>query len=123
MPHAGQVGGPAVVREAVEVLGATRVAHGVGAERDADVLSLLAGRGVCLCVCPSSNRRIGLRPDFRKFADRGIALTVNTDDPAMVPTTLQQELSLAQTAYGLDAEALSAAAWDHRFGAGLKRFV
>ena len=118
MPHAGQVGGPEVVREAVEVLGATRVAHGVGAERDRDVLRLLADRGICLCVCPSSNRRIGLQPDFRKFADLGISLTVNTDDPAMVPTTLENELSLAESAYGLDTDALLAAAWDHRFGRG-----
>jgi adenosine deaminase len=115
MPHAGQVGGPEVVREAVEVLGAARVAHGVGAERDADLLGLLADRGVCLCVCPSSNRRIGLEPDFRRFADLGIALTVNTDDPAMVPTSLEQELSLAESTYGLDTEALLSTAWAHRF--------
>jgi adenosine deaminase len=116
MPHAGQLGGPDVVREAVEVLGATRVAHGIGAERDADTLRALADRGVCLCVCPSSNARIGLKPDYRKFADLGIPLTVNTDDPAMVPTTLQRELSVAETALGLDREALVAASWHHRFG-------
>jgi adenosine deaminase len=118
MPHAGQVGGPDVVREAVETLGATRVAHGVGAVRDDDVLRLLADRSICLCVCPSSNRRIGLEPDFRAIADAGIPLTVNTDDPAMVPTTLEDELTLAETAYGLDTDALVAAAWGHRFGGG-----
>jgi adenosine deaminase len=123
MPHAGQVGGPEVVREAVVMLGATRVAHGIGAADDAELLRLLADRGVCLCVCPSSNRRIGLNPDFRKFAELGIPLTVNTDDPAMVPTTLEQELSVAETAYSLDREALLAAAWEHRFGAGLKGVV
>ena len=116
MPHAGQIGGPDVVREAVEVLGATRVAHGVGAEPDAGVMRLLADRGVCLCVCPSSNARIGLKPDFRKFADLGIPLAVNTDDPAMVPTTLQRELTVAETAHGLSREAVIAASWHHRFG-------
>jgi adenosine deaminase len=116
MPHAGQVGGPDVVREAVEVLGATRVAHGVGAEPDADVLRLLIDRGVCMCVCPSSNARIGLKPNYRKFADLGIPLVVNTDDPAMVPTTLQQELRVAETDHGLNRGALVAAAWQHRFG-------
>lgn len=118
MPHAGQVGGPDVVREAVEVLGATRIAHGIGAVRDADVLRLLANRGVCLCVCPSSNVRIGLHPNFRKFADLDISLVVNTDDPAMVPTTLEQELKLAETTYGLDVKTLIAAAWRHRFRSG-----
>src|SRR5258708_4133189 len=116
MPHAGQVGGPDVVREAVEVLGATRVAHGVGAASDGEVLRLLVDRGVCLCVCPSSNARIGLKPNFRKLADLGIPLAVNTDDPAMVPTTLERELTLAETLHGLDREALVAAAWRHRFG-------
>jgi adenosine deaminase len=116
MPHAGQVGGPEVVREAVEVLGATRVAHGVGAERDARVLRLLVDRGVCLCVCPSSNARIGLRPNFRKFDALGIPLVINTDDPAMVPTTLQRELTIAETAHGLDRGALVANAWHRRFG-------
>jgi adenosine deaminase len=116
MPHAGQVGGPEVVRVAVEVLGATRVAHGVGAEPDAEVLRLLVDRAVCLCVCPSSNARIGLKPNFRKFADLGIPLVVNTDDPAMVPTTLQRELTVAETVYGLNRGALIAEAWLHRFG-------
>ena len=116
MPHAGQVGGPDVVREAVDVLGATRVAHGIGAEADAEVLQLLVDRGVCLCVCPSSNARIGLNPNFRKFADLGIQLVVNTDDPAMVPTTLQRELTVAENVYGLNREALIGEAWRQRFG-------
>jgi adenosine deaminase len=115
MPHAGQAGGPDVVREAVEVLGASRVAHGVGAEPDDGVLQLLVDRAVCLCVCPSSNARIGLKPNFRKFADLGIPLVVNTDDPAMVPTTLQQELTVAETVHGLNRAALVTAAWQHRF--------
>jgi adenosine deaminase len=121
MPHAGQVGGPEVVREAVEMLGAIRIAHGVGAERDGEVLQLLVDRGVCLCVCPSSNARIGLKPDFRKFAELGIPLVVNTDDPAMVPTTLQRELTVAETDFGLDRGALIAAAWWHRFGPNRSR--
>ena len=118
MPHAGQVGGPDVVREAVEVLGATRIAHGVGAEDDAEVLRLLVDRDVCLCVCPSSNARIGLKPNFRTFAHQGIPLVVNTDDPAMVPTTLQRELAVAESVHGLDREALTAEAWKRRFPRG-----
>jgi adenosine deaminase len=115
MPHAGQAGGPQVVREAVEVLGATRVAHGVSAAGDEEVMRLLAEREVCLCVCPSSNARVGLKPDYRKLAAAGISLTVNTDDPAMVGTTLQRELELAESRHGLDREAVIAASWRHRF--------
>lgn len=115
MPHAGQTGGPEVVREAVEQLGATRIAHGVAALRDPAVLRLLADRNICLCVCPSSNARIGLRPDYRRLAQAGIPLSVNTDDPAMVPTTLTRELEVAETEHGLSREAVITAAWDHRF--------
>jgi adenosine deaminase len=115
MPHAGQAGGPEVVREAVEVLHADRIAHGVASLQDAAVLSLLADRGICLCVCPSSNARIGLRPDYRKLAEAGVALTVNSDDPAMVGTTLAQELELAETSHGLHRDGLIAAAWEFTF--------
>ncbi|MGH7765647.1 MAG: hypothetical protein ACREOM_14645 [Candidatus Dormibacteraceae bacterium] len=116
MPHAGQSGGPDEVREVVEVLGATRVAHGVAAIGHDDVLGLLAQRDVCLCICPSSNAHTGLHPDYRKLAAAGIPLTINTDDPGMVPATLLGELEIAEKRYGLNREALVAAAWKHRFG-------
>jgi adenosine deaminase len=117
MPHAGQGGGPDVVWEAIGPMSATRVAHGVSATGDQALMQTLADRGVCLCVCPSSNARIGLRPDYRALAEAGVPLTVNTDDPAMVPATLRAELDLAVERYGLSREALIAAAWKHRFGA------
>ena len=116
MPHAGQVGGPEVVREAVEVLGATRVAHGVAAADDEALMRSLAERGVCLCICPSSNARIGLKPDYRILGRHRIPLTINTDDPAMVGTTLGHELDIAQKDFGLSRPDLVEAAWRHRFG-------
>lgn len=116
MPHAGQVGPAAGVREAVELLGATRIAHGVAAAGDPGLLRDLAARDVCLCVCPSSNRRIGLQPDFAALAVAGIPLTVGSDDPAYVGTTLSGELELAQRELGLDRRALLTNAWRYRFG-------
>ncbi len=115
MPHAGQTGGPDVVREAVELLGAARVAHGVSAAGDPELMTLLAERAICLCVCPSSNTHVGLRPDYRKLAAARIPLTVNTDDPAFVPTTLSRELEIAEAQHGLSRGALVAASWQHRF--------
>jgi adenosine deaminase len=115
MPHAGQSGGPEVVRDAVEVLHADRIAHGVASLGDRSVLDLLIDRGICLCVCPSSNARIGLRPNFGQLAQAGVPLTVNSDDPAMVGTTLERELELAETAHGLRRDALIAAAWEYSF--------
>ena len=115
MPHAGQAGGPEVVREAVDVLGATRIAHGVAAAGDEALMRSLANRGICLCVCPSSNAHVGLRPDYRVLASHGIPLTVNTDDPAMVGTTLLRELDIAEGDFGLSRSALMEAAWTYRF--------
>ncbi len=115
MPHAGQVGDASVVREAVEVLQADRIAHGVSAVDDASLLAVLVARDICLCVCPSSNTRIGRRPDFRRLATSGVALTVNSDDPTMVGTTLTDELDLAEAEHGLRRDDMIAAAWRHRF--------
>ncbi len=115
MPHAGQASGLEAVREAVEVLGATRIAHGVAAAHDEALMRSLAERGICLCVCPSSNARIGLKPDYRVLARHGIPLTVNTDDPAMVGTTLGRELEVAERDFGLSRSALMETAWTYRF--------
>ena len=115
MAHAGQTGGPEPVRRALDVLAVDRIAHGVGALEDPALCEELAHRGVCLCVCPSSNARIGLRPDYRALAEAGIPLCVNTDDPAMVGTTLRAELDIA-AGMGLDVAALNINAERHRFG-------
>lgn len=115
MPHAGQVGDASVVREAVEVLRADRIAHGVSAVDDASLLNVLATRDICLCVCPSSNARIGRQPDFRMLAASGVALTVNSDDPAMVGTTLTHELDLAEADHGLRRDDMISAAWRYSF--------
>jgi adenosine deaminase len=115
MPHAGQVGPAGGVREAVELLGATRVAHGVAAAADPELLRDLAARGVCLCVCPSSNRRIGLHPDYAALAAAGIPLAVGSDDPPFARTTLAAELELAEHELGLDRRTLVANAWRYRF--------
>jgi adenosine deaminase len=115
MPHAGQVGGADVIREAVEVLGANRIAHGVAAADDEALMASLAEQDICLCVCPSSNARIGLKPDYAALAAHGVHLTVNTDDPAMVHTTLEDELHIAAADHGLNRRDLVAAAWSHRF--------
>src|SRR4029077_16332990 len=101
MPHAGQSEGPAVVWEAIGPMGATRVAHGVSAAGDPALMQALADHGVCLCVCPSSHARIGLKPDYRALVEARVPLTVNTDDPARVPATLRAELDLAVERYGL----------------------
>ena len=102
--HAGEVGGPAKIREAIELLGAERIGHGIAATNDPKLMDLLAERRIPLEVCPGSNLKTGalamqLRSADAKIEDHplpkllrhGIPIVLSTDDPAMFHTTLQAE--------------------------------
>jgi aminodeoxyfutalosine deaminase len=102
--HAGEIGGPEKIREAVEILGVERIGHGIAAMNDPALMDLLADRRIPLEICPQSNIRTGalalqLRlPDARiedhplaKLFRHGIPIVLSTDDPAMFHTTLLNE--------------------------------
>ncbi len=107
--HAGEWDGPANVREAVEVLGATRIGHGVRAVEDSSVIQLLRERAVTLEVCPTSNLQSGVvaHIDQHPLIDLThlrVLTTINTDDPSISNLTLTDELALAHTGLGLSLE-------------------
>lgn len=117
--HVGEIGNAASVREAVELLGVTRVGHGIAAMNDSSVMDFLAERGVTLELCPTSNIRTGAlarqigRPSGRIeehplkiFFDRGLRITLSTDDPAMFETTLLEEYAHAAREIGMSASSL-----------------
>jgi aminodeoxyfutalosine deaminase len=102
--HAGEVGGPETVREAIELLGAERIGHGIAAIHDRELMDLLAERRIPLEVCPGSNLKTGAlavqlhRAEARiedhplpRLLRHGIPIVLSTDDPAMFHTTLQTE--------------------------------
>jgi len=94
--HAGEFDGPARVREAIEVLGVTRVQHGVRAIEDPAVLHLAADRGVTFDVCPISNVGLKVVPSMkehpiRRLMNAGIRCTVSTDDPLCFANTVNEE--------------------------------
>jgi len=102
--HAGEIGGPELVREAVEILGAERIGHGIGAMRDERTMDFLAARGIPLEICPTSNLRTGAlarqaglesagyeQHPLPSFFRRGLAVTLSSDDPAMFETTVSDE--------------------------------
>ena len=64
--HAGEMAGPASVRAAVEVCGATRIGHGTSAPQDPAVMALLAERDVHVELCPGSNVRTGAVADLEE---------------------------------------------------------
>jgi adenosine deaminase len=122
VPHAGELCGASNVEEAVRLLGATRVGHGVRALEDPAVLELLVERDVTLEVCPTSNLALGVydgewvasHPDGCHPIDRlvaaGVKLCLNADDPLLFGASLLDEYRFARDTLGWDATALATSA-------------
>ena len=94
--HAGEFGGAANVREAVERLGVRRVQHGVQAVDDPDVVALLVRESVTLDITPISNVKLSVARSLREHPLRrlhaaGVRCTVSTDDPLIFGNTLTDE--------------------------------
>jgi len=85
--HAGEEGPPAYVSEALDLLQVKRVDHGVRSEEDPALLARLLRDRVPLTVCPLSNVRLGVFArmedhNLKRLLERGLCVTVNSDDPA-----------------------------------------
>jgi adenosine deaminase len=85
--HAGEEGPAQYVRDALDVLGVSRIDHGVRAIDDPDLVARLVAERIPLTMCPLSNRRLQVTPDLREhplkeLLDAGVLVTVNSDDPA-----------------------------------------
>jgi adenine deaminase len=85
--HAGEEGPPSYVWEALDVLGVGRVDHGNRALEDQALVERLARERLALTVCPLSNLRLRVIDDLRhhplrRMMDKGLVVTVNSDDPA-----------------------------------------
>lgn len=106
--HAGEVGGPEKIREAIELLGVERIGHGIAAIKDPALMDLLAQRKIPLEICPQSNIKTGalsrlLTRDDAQIEDHplpklfrhGIPVALSTDDPALFDTTLHAEYTNA----------------------------
>ena len=111
--HAGEACGPESIRDAVELLGAERIGHGLTAIRDPGVMTLLRERKIPVEVCPSSNVSTGLIARFEdhpmpKFLEAGLMVTLNSDDPAMFGTSLQEEFLRAARCFELNRATLAA---------------
>lgn len=107
--HAGETAGPESVRQAVELLGAERIGHGLAAARSKEVCALLHGRKIALEACPTSNVAMGLIPRFEDyplpaFLEAGVLLTLNSDDPALFASSIEQEFLEAARIFALSRE-------------------
>jgi aminodeoxyfutalosine deaminase len=108
VPHAGETTGPQTVWDAVRDLGAERIGHGIASARDPQLMAYLAEHRIPLEVCPTSNVRTRAVASLDEhplpaLVAAGVPVSINTDDPPMFGTTLEEEYAVAARLLGLDA--------------------
>ena len=113
--HAGESSGPEGVRDAIELLGADRIDHGVRAIEDPGLVELLVDRQIPLGICPTSNLTLGVYPSIEdhpidRLRRAGVAVSINTDDPALLGASLVSEYALCSKAFGWSDDDLRALA-------------
>lgn len=134
--HAGEIGGPEEIQQAIELLGVERIGHGIAASHDRNLMDLLAERQIPLEICPGSNMRTGalakqLGVDEAQLEQHplpvlfrhGIPVVISTDDPAMFNTSLSAEYENAAR-MGLrddDLTRMVKMGFDHAFSASAGR--
>lgn len=109
--HAGEAAGPESVRRAKEVLHCRRFGHMVRAVEDENLMQELVALRAVPEVCVSSNLALKVYDDYaahplRVFFDRGLRVTLGSDDPAFFHTSIGREYEIAQRHFGFDDRAL-----------------
>jgi adenosine deaminase len=109
--HAGEWGGPDMVRETVDHLGCTHIGHGINAVLDHALCDHLIEKGVTLEVCPVSNLVLGAVKDWKshpieELRARGLRVTVSTDDPPWFGTSMTHEYEMLERHFGWEEERL-----------------
>ena len=106
--HAGEADGADSIRDAIS-FGASRIGHGVRCYEDAALIELVKERGVPFEMCPTSNRQthaVESMDDYplMDYLEKGIKVTLNTDDPAIEGVTLAGEFRYMEETFGLTQE-------------------
>lgn len=85
--HAGEEGPPEYIWEAIDLLKIQRIDHGVRAIEDERLMQRIIDEQIPLTVCPLSNTKLRVFDDMSQhnildMLERGVKVTVNSDDPA-----------------------------------------
>lgn len=104
--HAGESSGAAGVKSAIDEFRVHRIDHGVRVIEDAELTARVAEEQIPLNVCVSSNchllyKNVGEHP-FLRLQEKGVLMTLNTDDPVVLKTTLNKELSWLATTFDME---------------------
>ena len=110
--HAGEWGGAASVRDALDALAPERIGHGVQAIDDPALVDRLVRDGIVLECCPGSNVLLGVYPDWpghpiEALRQRGVRVTVSTDDPPFFGITMTSEYENLHRHFGWDTAAFA----------------
>ena len=111
IPHAGETAGPESIWDAIRLLGAERIGHGVRSVEDPALVDYLAEHAMPLEVNVTSNLRLGIYPDVAshplpRLLAAGVPITINSDDPALFNTTLGDEFAQLAGSLGFDAQTI-----------------
>jgi adenosine deaminase len=123
VPHAGETTGPQTIWDAIEHLGAERIGHGIAAAQDPKLMEYLREQQIPLEICPTSNvctRAVEALPahPLTQLVQAGVPISINSDDPHMFSTTLNDEYRVAAELLDLNLEGvrdLALAAVDQSF--------
>ncbi|WP_272902841.1 adenosine deaminase [Streptomyces sp. BA2] len=115
VPHAGETTGPGTIWDALTDLRAERIGHGTSAAQDPKLLAHLAEHRIPLEVCPTSNiatRAVATLDEhpIKQFVAAGVPVTINSDDPPMFGTDLNNEYAVAARLLDLDERGIAALA-------------
>jgi adenine deaminase len=109
--HAGEEGPPEYIREALDVLRVRRIDHGVRCLEDPELVERLVAEQIPLTVCPLSNVKLRVfdsmrAHNFRELLDRGLKVTINSDDPAYFGGYLNENYLAVAEAFDLTRDEL-----------------
>lgn len=109
MAHVGETQSARNVRIAIEKLGVKRIAHGIRILEDPEIVALARERDICFDIALTSNVYTGVVSDYKnhpvqRMLEAGLKITIGTDDPAILNTTLDNEYKILMDTFKLSDE-------------------
>ena len=107
--HAGEWGGPELIELAINKLSAERIGHGVRVMENPALVAEMVEKQIPFEVCPTSNYQSGVIPNLEAhplpdMLERGLFITVNTDDPSISQIDLSDEYELCCESFGMSGK-------------------